>query len=220
MNRGRLAAWTGLVMLLAAVNYYARFHSASGSARSQSEVYSYGAFAAGLVVYAFWLGVVLAIAAGRPELLALRRPPSWGRAAALAGAVVVVIIAWEIVVSTLPIEDPGKEQGLTPKHWEPAHAGAFAANLVLFAVVAPVVEELMFRGVGQSLLRFFVGPWPAILLVGVAFGLAHGLVDALLVLVPFGAALAWLRQRTESVFPGMVVHGVFNGLALAAAVLS
>src|SRR5439155_24982539 len=123
----------------------------------------------------------------------------------------------EIVVSTLPIENPGKEQGLTPEHWEPAHAGAFAANLVLFAVVAPVVEELTFRGVGQSLLGF-LGRWPSIVLVGVAFGLAHGLVEALLVLVPFGVALAWLRDRTNSVVPGMFVHALFNGAALIAIV--
>jgi len=132
---------------------------------------------------------------------------------------VVAIVAWEIAVAALPIENPGDEQGLAPTHWEPAHAGAFAANLALFAVVAPVVEELTFRGVGQSLLRF-LGRWPAILLVGVAFGLAHGLVEALLVLVPFGIALAWLRDRTRSVLPGMVVHGLFNALALASAVLA
>jgi hypothetical protein len=116
-------------------------------------------------------------------------------------------------------ESPGKEQGLTPTHWEPAHAGAFAANLVLFALVAPLVEELTFRGLGQSLLRF-LGRWPSIALTGISFGLAHGLVEALLVLVPFGIALAWLRDRTRSVYPGMVVHGLFNALALAAAVLS
>jgi membrane protease YdiL (CAAX protease family) len=33
-------------------------------------------------------------------------------------------------------------------------------------------------------------------------------------------ALAWLRDRTDSVYPGMVVHGLFNGVALAAAVLT
>jgi membrane protease YdiL (CAAX protease family) len=219
VNRGRLAAWTALVALLIAVNYAARFASSSSSRTSGTEVYSYGAFAGGLFVYAFWLGLVLAMAAGQWDLLALRRPDSWGDSAAWAGAIIVVIIGWELVVAKLPIENPGKEQGLVPKHWEPAHAGAFAANLVLFALVAPFVEELTFRGVGQSLLRF-LGRTPAIVIVGVAFGLAHGLVDALLVLVPFGIALAWLRDRTESTVPGMVVHGLFNGLALAAAVLS
>ena len=62
----------------------------------------------------------------------------------------------------------------------------------------------------------FLGRVPAILLVGLAFGLAHGLVEALLVLVPFGIALAVLRDRTDSVYPGMLVHGLFNGIALAA----
>jgi membrane protease YdiL (CAAX protease family) len=85
-------------------------------------------------------------------------------------------------------------------------------------VIAPVVEELTFRGVGQSLLRF-AGRWPSILLVGVAFGLWHGLVQALLILIPFGIGLAYLRDRTRSVIPGMVVHALFNGAALAVAVL-
>jgi len=57
------------------------------------------------------------------------------------------------------------------------------------------------------------------LLVGLTFGLAHGLLEALLVLVPFGIALAYVRDRTDSVYPGMIVHGLFNGIALAVAVL-
>jgi membrane protease YdiL (CAAX protease family) len=40
------------------------------------------------------------------------------------------------------------------------------------------------------------------------------------VLIPFGIALAWLRDRTESVYPGMVVHALFNGIALAFSVTS
>ena len=222
MNRTRLSVWTGLVAVIAALNYAARFTgsgSGSGTGNTRDTVYSYSTFVGGMVLYAVWLGIVLVIAIDRSDLFALRRPPGWGRALGLAAGVVVAIYAWEAVVSTLPLpQSPGKEQGLTPTHWEPAHAGAFAANLVLFAVVAPVVEELTFRGVGQSLLRF-TGRWPSILLVGVAFGLAHGLLEALLVLIPFGAALAYLRDRTSSVLPGMLVHGLFNGIALAVAVL-
>jgi len=172
-----------------------------------------------VILYAVWLGIVLLVAIDRFELLALRPPRSWWRAAGGAATVVVGIYVWEAIVAVLPLpQSPGKEQGLTPSHWEPAHAGAFAANVVLFALIAPVVEELTFRGVGQSLLGF-LGRYPSILAVGVAFGLAHGLVEALLVLVPFGAALAWLRDRTDSSVPGMVVHGLFNGIALAFSVL-
>jgi len=221
VDRARLAAWTGLVGLLAALNYAARFAgSSSTSSNAHNDVYSYSTFAGGLIVYLVWLGAVLWIAAGRPDLLALRLPRSLPRAAGLAVAAVAAIYVIEAIVSFIPLpESPGKEQGLTPTHWEPAHAGAFAANVVLYALVAPVVEELTFRGLGQSLLAF-LGRWPAIVVVGISFGLAHGLVEALLVLVPFGIALAWLRDRTKSVYPGMIVHGLFNGVALAVAVLT
>ena len=213
----RLAAWAGFVGLIAAVNYAARFTGGSGGSKgvSRQEVYSYATFAGGTIVYAIWLGVVLLIVIDRFDLLALRAPRAWGRALGLAASVVAAIFVWETVVSYLPLpESPGKEQGITNVRWEPAHAGAFAANFVLFAVIAPFVEELTFRGAGQSLLRF-LGRWPSILFVGIAFGLAHGLVEALLVLVPFGIALAWLRDRTNSVLPGMLVHALFNGTALA-----
>jgi membrane protease YdiL (CAAX protease family) len=221
-SRTRLAFWTLFVALIAALNYAARFAAngngvSRGSARQ--EVYSYSTFVAGLVLYAVWLGIVLLIVIDRFDLLALRAPVRWGRALGLGAVVVVAIYLWEGIVSLLPLpQSPGSEQGLTPTHWEPAHAGAFAANVVLFAVVAPFVEELTFRGAGQSLLGF-LGRTPSILLVGLAFGLAHGLVEALLVLVPFGIALAWLRDRTNSSVPGMFVHGLFNGAALAVAVL-
>jgi membrane protease YdiL (CAAX protease family) len=218
-NRTRLAVWTAFVALIAALNYAARFAGGSNVGRGGAgqEVYSYSTFAGGTIVYAVWLGIVLLIVIDRFDLLALRWPARWGTAMKLAVGVVAGIWLWEVLISYLPLpQSPGKEQGLTPTHWEPSHAGAFAANLILFAVIAPFVEELTFRGAGQSLLRF-LGRTPSIVLVGIAFGLAHGLVEALLVLVPFGVALAWLRDRTSSVLPGMLVHGLFNGAALAAA---
>ena len=38
------------------------------------------------------------------------------------------------------------------------------------------------------------------------------------VLTIFGVTLGWLRLKTGSVYPGMVVHGIFNGAALLAAI--
>jgi len=219
VNRARLACWTALVAVIAGLNYYARF-TTSPSSGGHDEVYSWSAFAGGLIVYAVWLGVVLAIAVDRFDLLALKRPRSWGRALSLGIAAIFAVYVFEIGVSVLPLpQSPSKEQGLTPTHWEPAHAAAFAANVALFTIMAPLVEELMFRGLGQSLLRF-LGRVPAILLVGVTFGVTHGLLEALVVLIPFGVALAYVRDRTDSVYPGMLVHAFFNGAALAYAVLA
>jgi membrane protease YdiL (CAAX protease family) len=88
----------------------------------------------------------------------------------------------------------------------------------VIAAVAPFVEELTFRGLGYSLLVPF-GRWFAIIVVGLSFGLAHGLVQAFPFLAAFGAGLAYLRSRADSVYPGMIVHGLFNATALTVAVV-
>ena len=112
--------------------------------------------------------------------------------------------------------DPGKEQGLTPNGWDSSRAVPFVVNFVVFAAVAPAVEELTFRGLGFSVLEPF-GTVVACVGVGLAFGLAHGLIEGLPVLVVFGTALAFVRSRTDSVYPGMVRP---RGLQLDRAVVS
>jgi uncharacterized protein len=54
--------------------------------------------------------------------------------------------------------------------------------------------------------------------LGIMFGLWHGLIEALPVLVVFGLCLAYLRARTDSIYPGMILHAFFNAAALAIAV--
>lgn len=161
------------------------------------------------------LGFVLWIAGARADLLALRRPRSLWGAAGLGVAVLVGILVLGALLD--PVLHGGREQGLTPTRWEPSHAGAYAANFAVVAIVAPVVEELTYRGLGFTLLSPF-GAAAAIVVTAVLFGLSHGLVEALPVLVAFGAGLAWIRHRTDSSYPSMVVHGCFNALALVLAV--
>ena len=84
--------------------------------------------------------------------------------------------------------------------------------------MAPVVEELTFRGLGLAVVGDAVGVVPAIFITGLAFGLAHGLVIALPVLAAFGVILAVVRVKTDSLYPAIFLHATFNGLALIAAV--
>jgi len=215
MSRLRLACWFALVAAVAALNY-----AAYGDHGNGDEIYQWSSFANGVVFYALILGLVLVLAIDRWDLLALRPVVGLRAAARVAGVAIVAVLVWESVITFLPIENPGKEQGLTTSHWEPSHAAAFAANVALFVVLAPFVEELLFRGVGQSLLREWVGAVPAIAVIGVMFGAWHGLLYALLVLIPFGWALAIVRERTNSVYPGMIVHALFNAFAIVSTLLS
>jgi CAAX protease family protein len=105
-----------------------------------------------------------------------------------------------------------------PNGWDSSRAAPFVANFLVIALVAPFVEELTYRGLGFAAVEGSYGPVAAIVVTAIAFGLAHGLVVALPVLTLFGAILAWLRFKTESIYPTMILHGVFNGAALIAAV--
>ena len=79
------------------------------------------------------------------------------------------------------------------------------------------VEEATFRGLGYSLLAPY-GQIAAVLAIGILFGLAHGLVEALPILVALGVGLAYLRARTDSLYPCFIVHALFNAIALTLAV--
>jgi membrane protease YdiL (CAAX protease family) len=213
----RLIVWLGVVGAFSTLAYVGRYAGSGAGADNDDLLYEWQTFVDGLVQYVFMLAIVLGIAAGGParELLALHRPRSWPVAIGLA---FLVLIGTFVVTAVLqPIGNPGEEQGLLPDGWDASRAAPFVANAVLIAGFGPVVEELMFRGLGYSLLRPFGAP-VAIVVVGVLFGTMHGLLIALPILSAFGIGLAWLRHRTESVYPGILLHAVFNAIALVAAV--
>jgi uncharacterized protein len=212
---GRIAAWVTFALLFAALSYTARF---AGGEEPKDVAYRYSTSIGGIIQYGFILGILLLIARGLPKrpTFGLWRPSSWPRA--LGYALLALLTIWAVAAVLSPFLDATDEQGLVPDKWEPSRAGAFAAFFVLVAFVAPVVEELTFRGLGFSLLWSF-GRWPAIVSTGILFGMAHGLLLALPVLAVFGIAVGWVRDRTRSVYPGMILHGTFNGVALLASVL-
>lgn len=210
----RIAAWTGLVLLLVFLGYGSRL---SGGDPPEDALYRYETAIGGIVVYGVLFLILVWIAHGLParEFFALRRPASWPRALGLSLLSYVVIFggAGLLIVAL----GAGDEQGLTPQDWEPSRAGAYAANAVAVAVVGPIVEELMYRGAGMRLLAHFGTP-ASVVLTSLGFGLGHGLVLALPALVLFGLVNALLRVRTNSVYPCMLVHCVFNATSLILAV--
>ena len=210
----KLAGWLALVAALSVGNYAARFE---GGTPPKDVLYHWDNVIGGTIQFLVILGIALYIARGARELLALRRPRSW--AGALGGALVVLVGVYVLSAILGPILHPGREQGLTPDTWDSSRAAPFFANAVLICVIAPFVEEITFRGVGFGLLKARFGVEPAIVGSAVLFGLAHGLVEALPLLVAFGIGLAWLRERQGSTIPGMILHGTFNAIALAASLL-
>lgn len=216
----RLAAWLVFVLAFVLLSYAGR---ASGADTPDDLAYRYSSSIAAAVQYAIMLGILLLIGRGLPrrELFALRRPPSWRRAGGLAALALLAIYAFAFaysqVLALFGDWSTTEEQGLVPSGWDSSRAGAFVAFFLAVTVLAPVVEELTYRGMGLT----FLLPYGAVLAVvttSVLFGGAHGLLIGLPVLTAFGIANAWLRLRTDSIYPPMLVHSVFNGVAMIVSV--
>jgi membrane protease YdiL (CAAX protease family) len=205
----KLIWWWVLVGSIAVFSFAGR--AASDDAPDNEVFYRYDTVAVGLVLYLLLFSFALLIATGLDfrEAFALRRPASWRRAALTAlGAFVAM---WVLAAVLEQLFHAGEEQGLDPKQLSTDLLPPFLLNLVLAAVIVPVVEELIYRGLGFTLLVQF-GDLAAISMTAIAFALAHGIVEGIPVFFVIGAALAFVRSRTNSIYPSMIMHGTFNGI--------
>ena len=80
---------------------------------------------------------------------------------------------------------------------------------VALAVIAPVAEELMFRGLAWEIMGRYALPGTAAF-----WAIAHALPALLLPVFLAGLVIGELRRRTDSLWPGMAVHMITNATAL------
>jgi membrane protease YdiL (CAAX protease family) len=88
--------------------------------------------------------------------------------------------------------------------------------LLLMAVLAPVCEEIAFRGFILSGARHIGHKWWAIAISAAAFGAVHLFVQQQIVATALGLLIGYLAVQTESLIPCFVYHAVHNGLQFLA----
>lgn len=89
----------------------------------------------------------------------------------------------------------------------------FWSMVVLIVVLAPICEEIVFRGYLFRALNTTMPMWATQLVTATLFGLVHGSSHAL----PIGVLsllFGYLRQRYGSLWPSMLAHAVHNGITL------
>lgn len=121
--------------------------------------------------------------------------------------VLAVTFVMEIVVRTFPLSaaeiDMFKEMG----------AGGIGA-VVITTLLAPVLEEMLFRGI---ILRSFLlqyPKWLSILGSALIFGAAHMNLYQFTAAFMLGLFLGWLYQRARSLVPCIILHAVYNATLL------
>jgi membrane protease YdiL (CAAX protease family)/uncharacterized RDD family membrane protein YckC len=146
--------------------------------------------------------------------LGLRRfePSALGWMFAVLGTYYAGAILFSLLVVQPDQEDIGKELGIC----NPGIGIAVAAVLAI-VVLAPIAEEIFFRGFFFAGLRTRWSLWPSALLSGAIFGLVHAPTGptAAIPLAGLGVGLAWLYNKTGSLYPCMLAHFLNNALAIS-----
>ncbi|HWC02101.1 MAG TPA: CPBP family intramembrane glutamic endopeptidase [Methylomirabilota bacterium] len=141
--------------------------------------------------------------------------PALARAAvALVGLSTLADVLIELAGARLGVETHWTDGFQERLVWGPP--AEVVADVLDSCVFAPVVEELLFRGVLYGTLRLRLGPLPATATSAALFALAHGygLIGFVSVFVS-GVLWALAYERTRSLLPGMLAHAASNVQATA-----
>jgi uncharacterized protein len=181
-----------------------------------------------LVIAAQGLGL-----AGAVGYLAARRRLSWrllgprrpagrhvaiGLGIGLGGFILVNLVIQALLRLVGPV-DPPEQQLLSD-----VTAGGLTTALAIAAavVMAPLVEEVVFRGVLFQGLKRRLGLWPAALLSGLLFAIVHVEVSQPIYssgLFLLGVLFAWTMHRFGSLLVPLFAHAMFNGISVGLAIL-
>ncbi|MCB9657544.1 MAG: CPBP family intramembrane glutamic endopeptidase [Polyangiales bacterium] len=131
-----------------------------------------------------------------------------GASVHVAGAELVNVLreVWPLT----PAADVAQQHLLTPRTWQDGLGAVLA-----FVALAPLAEEVLFRGVlFPGMTRHYGHAWFAIALSSLLFGVTHVEPVAIFYATLMGAGLAWLTVRARSVVPALVAHAAHNAVPL------
>ncbi len=81
---------------------------------------------------------------------------------------------------------------------------------VYSVIMAPVLEELLCRGLILSSLQKAMPKWPAIIISSLIFGVLHGNPLGIIYASAFGILLGWVYTKYNSLIPAIITHMAFN----------
>ncbi|HRQ86644.1 MAG TPA: type II CAAX endopeptidase family protein [Candidatus Saccharibacteria bacterium] len=173
------------------------------------------------LIYTFSLGMT----AGLPWLalrsrttkedLGLTRYPSWLDLLLAPSSFIVYALASSLILalatSLLPFIDIDQVQDVGFSQLSAGYELLLA--FIALVIVAPVAEEILFRGYLFGKLQKHVPVWVAILITSLLFGIVHGAWNVGIDTFVLGIVLCLLRVISGSLWPSILLHMMKNGLA-------
>jgi uncharacterized protein len=166
----------------------------------------------GLLILAAWVALKLSLGRAGPAELGLRRVDRVGRAFGLALLVYLVFLGTQFALIAIFGNPPDQE--LVTDIKQEKQTAVLVGFAVMTCIVAPVAEEIFFRGFMFRVFNAKLGPVWGTLLGGAVFGLVHAPnpVLGLIALAVLGGGLCVLYLRVQSIIPGMALHALNNSI--------
>jgi membrane protease YdiL (CAAX protease family) len=161
------------------------------------------------------LVLLLVVVARRTDWRELGLKPLSARKMLRYGIVGGLALLAVIFVLSLPLEilNPDIEPQVYEEILRSAHGVSQLLLLLLMgAVLAPISEELFFRGMIYPLTRYSLGPFWGAIGAGIIFGLAHWDAWRAIPLAIGGAILCYLYEKSDSIWATVTAHGMWNGI--------
>jgi len=166
----------------------------------------------GLLILAAWVALKLSLGRAGPAELGRRRVDRVGRAIGLSLLVYLVFLGAQFALIAIFGNPPDQE--LVTDIKQEKQTAVLVGFAVMTCVVAPVAEEIFFRGFMFRVFNAKLGPVWGTLLAGAIFGLVHAPnpVLGLIALAVLGGGLCVLYLRVQSIIPGMALHALNNSI--------
>ncbi len=164
-------------------------------------------------VFAWWLSKRRGSGSLAADLgLIVRGRDWWGVPAGMVVQVVISLLTMPLIVWLFPDGPP--QQGVSEIAGQSKTMFDQLAVFIAVAVAAPIVEEVIFRGMLLSALARRMPKWPAIVVSAAVFGAVHLLDPNAIAVVPglflVGVVLAWAAMRSGDLSLPIALHSGIN----------
>jgi membrane protease YdiL (CAAX protease family) len=124
------------------------------------------------------------------------------------GLAVIFIIGLVILLTLIGVS-PDTESSSSK-----AVFGPLWSNVLISVIIAPIIEEILFRGILLERFLHLMKPRYAIGLGAIIFAFAHLDPLKIIMLIPLAFYLSFMYYRLRSIYPGIVLHASWNLLVL------
>lgn len=169
-----------------------------------------------LVQFFIFVGMVLLVTVVlrgvRPKELGIRGASwqAWVKYG-FAGGMLIFTFAWAAGVLIERLHPNVAQQGVETVLRGVQTPGQFLVLFIVVALLAPLTEELFYRGMVYPVFRSYIGKAWGMCAAGGVFALVHGDLWRAVPLAAGGIFLCYIYEKTGSILVSTLTHGIWNG---------